>query len=387
MGTEEIWRRLRKWPRGLSLDPRSQVRQTLEACREVFGAPRVVLAWEEHEEPWLILASLSDGSFGWTEEEPERYAPLVDPALSGISFYVTASSFCVTEGDAPRVETPIHMELRRAFDIHEALSAPLNGESMQGRLFIINPRDVPEHMLLVADLVGLLVERAMDFIVSIRTASREAVREERIRVARDLHDGLLQSFTGVVLQLETIHSLIDKQPEEARRMITDIEGVIMGDQRELRAYVEQLRPRRRIDVPFDFQARIEELRLRFEKQWHIDVTFEIANIDPLVAKSLGSETFRLIQEAVTNSAKHGSASHVLVKVSTGDSRISIEVSDDGSGFPFHGCMTLEKIRESGIGPSMLAERVAALNGDLAVESSGSGATVKISVPLGFAGAS
>jgi len=73
---------------------------------------------------------------------------------------------------------------------------------------------------------------------------------------------LLQSFTGVVLQLETIHSLIDKQPAEARRMITDIEGLIMADQRELRSYVEQLRPRRRIEVPFDFQSRMDDLRSR-----------------------------------------------------------------------------------------------------------------------------
>ncbi len=387
MGPEEIWRRLRQWPRGLSVDQRTQVRRTLEACRTIFNAPRIVLAWEEHEEPWLIVASLLDDSFGWAEEEPERYAPLVDPALAAVSFYATGSSFCVIDGDAPRVETPIHDELRKTFGMHEVLSTPLKGESIAGRLFIVGPRDVPEYMLLVADLVGLLVERSMDFTVSIRTASHQAVQEERIRVARDLHDGLLQSFTGVVLQLETIHSLIDTQPAEARRVITDIQGLIMRDQRELRVYVEQLRPRRRIDVPFDFHARIEELRLRFEKQWGIRVAFEFANIDPLVAKSLGSETFRLIQEAVTNSAKHGGASYVRVKVSTSDSRISIEVADDGSGFPFHGRMTLDKIRESGIGPSMLAERVAALNGDLAVESSGTGATVKISVPLGISGAS
>ena len=75
-----------------------------------------------------------------------------------------------------------------------------------------------------------------------------------------------------------------------------------------------------------------------------------------------------------------------VRLTTGDSRIRIEVVDDGSGFPFHGRLTLEAIRESGVGPAMLAERVAALNGDLTVESGGAGARVEISVPLGFAGA-
>lgn len=387
MNPEEIWRRLRQWPRGLAVDQRMQVKQTLEACRTIFNAPRVVLAWEELEEPWLVVASLSDESFEWSDEEPERYAPLVDPALADVSFYATGSSFCIIDGDAPHVEAPIHSQFRSVFNLQDVLSAPLRGESIDGRLFIVSPRDVPEYMLLVTDLVGLLVERSMDFAVSIRAASREAVQEERLRVARDLHDGLLQSFTGIVLQLETIHTLIESEPAEARRRITDIEGVIMTDQRELRAYVEQLRPRRRVDVPFDFHARIEELRRRFESQWGIRVAFELANIDPLVARSLGSETFRLIQEAVTNSAKHGAASYVRVKLSTGESRIRIEVADDGTGFPFHGSKQLEEIRESGVGPSMLAERVAALNGDLAVESSGSGATVRISVPLGFSGAS
>ncbi len=387
MGPEEVAQRLRQWPRGLALlDQRTMVRQALKACRAIFNAPRAVLAWEEREEPWLIVASLSDENFTWVEEEPEQYLPLVDPSLSDMTFYASGVTVRVGVENAHVVTKPIHEQLRAAFAMNDVLSAPLRGEAVQGRLFVIGPSDVNESSILIADIVGLLAELAMDSSVSIRSALREAVQEERVRVARDLHDGLLQSFTGVVLQLETIHSLIETQPAEARRMITDIQGLIMADQRELRAYVEQLRPRRRIDVPFDFRSRIEELQSRFEKQWGIGVAFEIEGIDPLVAKSLGPETFRIIQEAVTNSAKHGAASHVRVRLSTGNSKMRIEVTDDGSGFPFHGRMTLAAIRESGVGPSMLAERVAALNGDLSVESSGSGARLEIFVPLGFAGA-
>jgi signal transduction histidine kinase len=226
----------------------------------------------------------------------------------------------------------------------------------------------------------------MDYVISSRTATREAVHEERLRVARDLHDGLLQSFTGAVLQLETVHDMIESKPAEAQQLITNIQGLIMADQRDLRSYVEQLRPRRRIDVPFDFLSRLTELRSRFESQWGIGVTIDNESVDPLVAHSLGPETFRLIQEAVTNAAKHGSASQIRVVLTTRDSRIWIEVTDDGHGFPFHGKLTLSEIRESGVGPSMLAERVAALNGDLALESTGSGARVQISIPLGFSGA-
>ena len=371
MGPDEIVKRLKDWPRGLNLDQRMTVRQALGACRTLFDASRVILAWEEQEEPWLIVAALSDTGFIWVEEQSDRYAPLVDEAHSDEAF----------EGDA----VAIHSDFRATFGLSNVLSAPIRGEAVQGRLFVSEPR---ERSILAAEIVALLFERALDFIASLRVSTRDAVREERIRVARDLHDGLLQSFTGIVLQLETLYSMIESRQEVARKMITDIEGVLMADQRELRAYVEQLRPRRRIDVPFDFQARMHELKTRFETQWGVGVAFEMqSTFDPLVAKSLGPETFRIIQEAVTNSAKHGSASHIQVRLSSGDNRMMIEVIDDGSGFPFHGRMTLAAIRESGIGPAMLAERVAALNGDLAVESTGAGAKLEISVPLGFAGAS
>jgi len=374
MGAAEIGRHLRQWPRGLSANHRTTIRQSLEACCAIFDSRRLVIAWEDPEEPWLIVATLSDDGFTWREAEPEPFLPLVDPSMAEVTFRDSGKW--------------ISKNFRDAFGLREVITAPLHGESVQGRIFIAEPKEINEDSLILLELIGMLIERAMDYAAAIRVSTREAVQEERIRVARDLHDGLLQSFTGVVLQLETIHSLIDKQPAEARRMITDIEGVIMGDQRELRSYVEQLRPRRRgVEVPFDFQSRMDELRSRFATQWGIGVTFEVDSIDPLVAKSLGQETFRIIQEAVTNSAKHGAATHVVVRVSSRDNAMKIEIVDDGSGFPFHGRMTLAAIRESGIGPSMLAERVAALNGDLAVESSGAGARVEISVPLGFAGTS
>src|SRR5260370_27925567 len=331
------------------------------------------MAWEEREGRWLIVVTLSADDFTWREAEPGPYLPLVDPAVANISFHDSGTS--------------ISSNFRDATGLREVISAPIHGEAIQGRIFVAEPKAINEYSLLVADVIGLLIERSMDYGVALRTTTREAVQDERIRVARDLHDGLLQSFTGVVLQLETIHSLIDKQPAEARRMITDIEGLIMADQRELRSYVEQLRPRRRIEVPFDFQSRMDDLQSRFEKQWGIGVAFEIESIDPLVAKSLGQEPFRIIQEAGTNSAKQWGASQWRVRRSSGDNKMNIEVEDDGSGFPFNGRLTLAAIRESGVGPAMLAERVAALNGELAVEASGAGARVEISVPLGFAGAS
>ena len=72
-------------------------------------------------------------------------------------------------------------------------------------------------MLLAAGIVATLASMRFEATSHADLAVRDAVAQERTRVARDLHDGLLQSFTGVVLQLETIHSQIEEHPDEAQR--------------------------------------------------------------------------------------------------------------------------------------------------------------------------
>ena len=88
---------------------------------------------------------------------------------------------------------------------------------------------------------------------------------------------------------------------------------------------------------------------------------------------------------MTNSAKHGGASKVQVGLRTAGSEMHIEVSDNGTGFPFHGRLTLPEMRKSGRGPTMLAERISSLNGNITVDSTERGATVTMTVPLGFGG--
>lgn len=371
---------LRRWPRGFIVDARSLVQHAAIACQEAFGCSRVVLAWEDEEEPWLIITSATAEEASWLEESPDRYPALVDPAVQEKAFYAGPAT-------AMAMERAVDPAFALAFGITSAYSAPLKGDSVEGRLFVVDPVDADELALPVVEALARLVESALDSISRVRTERGAAVTMERFRVARDLHDGLLQSFTGVVLRLETVHDILERDPGRARELLTEVQGSIMGDQRELRGYVEQLRPRRRkTQDTFDFVARTDDLRVRFERQWGVRVTMDVAEVDPLVWRALGQETFRLIQEAVANAAKHGTATEVGVVIRTEEGALQIQVADNGTGFVKQGIMTLDGIRQSGVGPGVLAERVTALNGDMTVDSREDGATVVISIPLGWVGA-
>jgi signal transduction histidine kinase len=382
---EEISSILRRWPRGFRPQHRDAARETLRSCAELYEASHAVMAWEESDEPWIVIASYSASEYDCIEGAADRFLPLTDPSIAEVSFslsadgrIVTSAGQCIESG-----QSLVNQNLRNDYRIGAAVSLPVRGDTIEGRVFLLDAGNSTPEMLLVGEAIGALIAAQFDSATRMESQARDAVADERMRVARDLHDGLLQSFTGVVLRLETVHSILEENPDQARNMLTEVQASIMADQRELRAYVEKLGPRHRAEMKFDFRGRLDEWRERFEKQWNVSVRFDGERLDPLVAELLGHETLRLIQEAVTNSAKHGGASAVDVNLTTRDGRMIIEVSDNGGGFPFHGRRTLEEIRGGAGGPGVLAQRVAALNGDLIVESGENGARIEISVPLGF----
>ncbi|HEY3055217.1 MAG TPA: histidine kinase [Thermoanaerobaculia bacterium] len=383
----EVSAKLRRWPRRIVPDQRSLAAECLERCCDLFEAPQALLLIDDGDEPWLNIAFLSKGEFRWREDEDLRLESAVAGELATRSFHVGArDQVHLPDARTRRVAHAIDQRIRKEIGRGPVLSVPIAAESLQGRLFVSSPKLDLGLALMITEPLSALLAIQFEASSQLRTTVRDAVDQERIRVARNLHDGLLQSFTGVVLQLETVHSMLDNDPQNARRMITETQGLIMSDQRELRQFVEQLRPRPVSgETKFDFAQRLEDLRSRFASQWGVRLVFDVADIDPLISGFIGQETFRLIHEAVTNSAKHGRASVVRVGVRTEGSEMHIEVADNGTGFPFHGRLTLDEMRESRTGPTVLAERVSSLNGTLTVDSTESGAVVTMTVPLGFGG--
>ncbi|MFN2239500.1 MAG: sensor histidine kinase [Thermoanaerobaculia bacterium] len=383
-------RRLGEWPGSIPLDELSLIREIAVAGRHVFRAPRALVIWEVPDEPYSNVAFAAEDRFEVFQGEPGGWEPFTSAELADQdAFYLNLDegSAHILKGSVRRVKVEgplLDPELARKYSIQSAFVIRFQAERIEGWAVYAGIARPARWDFLIARLVGALASRRADHVSQVAASRLDAVSDERERVARDLHDGLLQSFTGIVLQLETVYAEMDEDPARARKLLTDAEASIMNDQRELRSYVDELRPRaRRKSTEYDLRGRLDDLQKRFSAEWKIDLRVEIGLMHPLVTQALGQETYRMISEAVMNSAKHGQASRIEVGIGTKEDRLWIRVSDDGIGFPFRGRYNLEALIDRQLGPAVLAERVAALNGQMSVASTEEGASVEIFLPLGF----
>jgi signal transduction histidine kinase len=202
-----------------------------------------------------------------------------------------------------------------------------------------------------------------------------------VRLARELHDGLLQTLAGTVLQLEALSALIDENPQAARQRLRDIGDLIADEQRNLRVWIRNLKAKPSVSMASsaDLAAALSSLCQQVEKQWGLRVTLTTGS--GMIPRTRGDEIYRLVQEALANAAKHAYAEEVDVGISITRDCVRVTVADDGLGFPFHGRYDLATLMVSNLGPRSLKERVASLGGDLVLTSSLSGSELEMTLPL------
>ena len=202
-------------------------------------------------------------------------------------------------------------------------------------------------------------------------------------MARDLHDGLLQSLTAAGLQLESAHQLMEEDPQNARQRLLDIQKLISAESQNLRSHIQQLKP------PYsnlpewdgDLAGRLKELAERIESQWGLHAGIDVnLHLDRL-PWTMAQEVYFIIREAMINAARHAKASSIQAEVSSTDHQLQIVVADNGHGFPFTGRHDHTALTEANLGPVILRERVASLGGRLAIESGKEGARLEITLPI------
>jgi signal transduction histidine kinase len=246
-----------------------------------------------------------------------------------------------------------------------------------------NPLFFQEDRTVILEGAGRQVMAEVNRFFSKERVEQAAMQDERLRLARELHDGVLQALAGAALQLEAMSRLIEIDPDAARTRVQEIEKLIGEEQRELREWIRKLQPAAppSIATGSDLAAALEKLRQRTEWQWGVRVELSV-DTRGTVPRILGDEIYRLVQEALTNAGRHARATRVrvIVKLPPGGEAVQITIADDGCGFPFRGRYDLAKLSEKQVGPRSLRERVKGLRGSLVLTSELSGSQIDINLP-------
>lgn len=374
------------WPRAGSHQERETlVREVIRAAAGLLRAPRALLVWDENDEPWFWLAYYDGSGVVITCEPPDL--EIVSAEVEGSTFHATADGGGMTlvSGERKAVRSggaaAVAPALAKRFSIDSVISAPVEGEETHGRLLLLDCEHATYDDLVLCDIGARLVATQLDESVLFERIRGAAVSEERLRLARNLHDGLLQSLTAAKLQLERVHHLIRFDASEAQRHLRDVQELIAVDQSDLRAFITQLRPRSVTPQAAPLHVRLATLAERIEQQWNVSVEMTLDPPHVHVIDSVAGEIFSLVAESLANAAKHAHARRIGVSVAVDSFAARIRVTDDGRGFPFRGTFDLAQLDAMHRGPVTLRERVASLHGTLVIDSASTGATIAITVPV------
>ena len=259
-----------------------------------------------------------------------------------------------------------------------AVEIPPAGDST-GRLFLVNPSAVGGEPRTLRSVASLAREVGPAVLAQHETRVLRARMQmaERRRIARELHDGVIQSLLGLkvrvqVLRRQAVHAATVSELDDIERQLHQQVIALreLGEGRPATLDSSQLLTH--------LASHVE----RFRRETRIAAVF-LSDIDKVRMSSwMCREVVRVVQEALANIRRHSGAASAEVRVSAREGCLALNINDDGRGFPFTGRHLLDELERMHQGPLVIKERVRALGGALTIESTPlGGARLEIQIPM------
>lgn len=159
---------------------------------------------------------------------------------------------------------------------------------------------------------------------------REAVLEERTRIAREFHDTLEQELAAITIQLDTVSAQFDEAPAVARQLLELARTMSRRSLFEARRSVWDLRSH--LLENSNLVTALSEVTKLMATSGHLKIDVQTSGQFRKLASPVENNLLRIAQEALSNAIKHAHASQITVKLNYEPSRVSLHVSDDGVGF-------------------------------------------------------
>jgi two-component system, NarL family, sensor histidine kinase UhpB len=216
--------------------------------------------------------------------------------------------------------------------------------------------DGPEEVQRLHESFRRMLERLETERRRASSAALTAQEQERARVARDLHDEVNQSLTGLLLRLEALRA---RAPAELAAEIEGTKALANQAMEELLQLARQLRPTALDDL--GLKAALAGHVRELDRRGAAHATFEVAGTFNDLPSDAQLVVYRVAQEALSNAAQHAGAEHIRVRLQRSERGVELTVSDDGRGFTFDQA-------SRGLGLGGMRERALLVGGDLRIES-------------------
>ena len=203
----------------------------------------------------------------------------------------------------------------------------------------------------------------------------QAQEMERTALSRELHDEVGQKMTALGMELRNLEKLRDSNPGAFEKRMEEVKRLNIDAMRAIRDLAMGLRPSMLDDL--GLEAALEWQGREFSRHTGVPAVVQVNSALDELPESQRTCIYRVVQEALTNCARHAKARNVLVSVSKERNGIVVLVRDDGIGF--------SPSLRGGLGLLGIQERVQALDGKLHIASAvGKGTTVKVEIPAAVA---
>lgn len=244
------------------------------------------------------------------------------------------------------------------------------------------PALLPDQRLLLnaaCDIVALIL-----FYYDQRLSEeQQLIEQERARIAREMHDSVVQDVAYAAQKLDYIQRILEKQPQAAINEVNQARALLNRSLRDLRTGISALLPAPLEEQEFGeaLEALLHEYSLNSS---HLKITYDLDNLS-LWPQTLQAPVYRFMQEALNNIRKHADASEVNIRIHRTAGLGVVQISDNGRGFSLsqvHGGTPDHETTTRHMGLLTMEERIRQAGGALEISSKpGEGTTLKARFPL------
>jgi PAS domain S-box-containing protein len=206
----------------------------------------------------------------------------------------------------------------------------------------------------------------------------EAQEAERLRVAREMHDGVNQVIASVKMRLRQVESRVGKLNPANREILARCDKLLVRALEENRRIAHNLRPSDLDEL--GLAAACQNFCKEIQARTNLTVRCDLARLKQRLSPAIELNLFRIVQEALTNIEKHAHAKVVRLRLSSEGDSIVLRIRDDGRGFAPQGSKA-GKGKERGIGLTNMHERALSLGGTCEVMSAPKkGTSISVHIP-------